>query len=182
MQRPLTENERKYMMDHPDKCMYWPDYDNKENGDGGIWGEYGEIMKFILIIPLLVAAVMAGIWFLIDGFGIFGMKVGAVILFILLIVPSCISPFIVMGLSSKAKIKKAEKKHLDCIKNDTFNVEEIVIKTVVNQQAEAYFDTEDGESMICYCGARNVFAPKEGEALYIITSERHSIVMKKFES
>ena len=109
------------------------------------------------------------------------MKVGAVILFILLIIPSCISPFVVMNLTSKTKIKKAEKKHLDCIKNDTFDVEEIVIKSVVREKAEAYFDTEDGESLICYVGARNVFVPKEGETLYIISSDRHTIIMRKFE-
>ena len=109
------------------------------------------------------------------------MKAGAVILFILLIIPSCISPFVVMNLTSKTKIKKAEKKHLDCIKNDTFDVEEIVIKSVVREKAEAYFDTEDGESLICYVGARNVFVPKEGETLYIISSDRHTIIMRKFE-
>ena len=182
MKRQLTESERKYMTDNPDKCMYWPDYGIKETKDSGIWGEYGDIIKVLLIIPLVVAAIMAGIWFLIDGFGIFGMKAGAVILFILLIVPSCISPFVVMNLTSKTKIKKAEKKHLDCIKNDTFDVEEIVIKSVVREKAEAYFDTEDGgESIICYVGARNVFVPKEGETLYIISSDRHTIIMRKFE-
>lgn len=172
MKRPVTENEREYMLNHMSDCMFWPEYENKGVFDG--------ITKALLVLPAIISLIMVGIWFLIDGFGIFGMDVGAIVLMIFILIPACLSPFLYMEVRTFLLEKYGFNKQLKKIIMSADTIMEIKIKAVVTPPAEIYFDTDEGESLIVYSGSRNTIAPHVGDKLFIVTGTGGSLVIKKF--
>lgn len=171
MERAITENERKYLLGHMDECMFWPDYDS---------GLFNGVTKALLIMPAFISLVMVGIWFLIDGFKIFGMKTGSVVLCFFILIPACMGPFIYMFAHDYYLKKIGFNKQLKAIINGATKVTEVKIKSVVLPVAEAYFDTDEGESLIVYSASVNTFVPKVDDELFIVDGDKGTLVIKKF--
>ena len=172
MERKITENERKYMLEHMEECMFWPDYDD---------GLFSGVTKALLIMPAFISLLVVGIWFLIGGFKIFGIEMGAGILAFCILIPACMSPFIYMRAHDYYLKKIGFNKQLKAIINGATTIMEVKIKAVVVQVAEAYFDTDEGESLIVYRGSVNSFVPKVDDELFIVCGDKGSLVMKKFK-
>ena len=172
MKRPVTENEREYMLNHMSDCMFWPEYDSKGIFDG--------VTKSLLVMPAIVSLIMVGLWFLIDGFGIFGFEVGAIVLLFFMVIPASLSPVLYMKIRSVLLVKYGFNKQLKKIIMSADTVMEIKIKAVVTPPAEIYFDTDEGESLIVYSGSRNTIAPHVGEELFIVSGADGALVIKKF--
>jgi len=171
MERAITENERKYLLGHMDECMFWPDYDS---------GIFSGVTKALLIMPAFISLVMVGIWFLIDGFRIFGMKTGSVVLCFFIIIPACMGPFIYIFAHDYYLKKIGFNKQLKAIINGATKLMDVKIKSVVIQVAEAYFDTDEGESLIVYSGSRNTIVPHVGDEVFIVSGTEGALVIKKF--
>ena len=149
MARPITQEERRTLMEHPELVMFKPRHTELEP------------VVFLLVIPVATMVVLAGALYLTGT--LFAVVEAAPMLSCLAYVAiSCLTPWICLH----AKTWYDEKYGCDrelrrLLRKEGLTVEVVRITGVVPMRAEVYALGDDGPFMFGIASTRNTFVPEE---------------------
>lgn len=159
MARPITDAERQVLMDHPELVMFKP----RRLGL--------EPVVFLLVIPVVTMALLAGVLFLTGA--VFYLVDTAPVISTLVFVAVCsLMPFVCLRIKNWYDEAYGIDRELRALLREERLVVQVVrITGFVPQQAELYAETDEGPLMFGVASTVHTFVPEVGERMAVLYTD-----------
>lgn len=156
MARPITQEERQTLMEHPELVMFKPRHRGLKP------------VVFLLVIPVIAMVVLAAAIYFSET--LFALVEAAPTLSCLTYVAMCtLTPWACLYVKNRydeAYGCDRELRHL--LRKEDLVVEVVRIRGIVPQRAEVYAEGDDGPFMFGIASTRNTFVPQVGSMIALL--------------